>query len=268
MTEVASILFAAGKGTRMTGYCGNKTLLPLVAGKSPFEGTRPMIREVLDNLPAGPKGIVLHHCGEQVRKATEGPGISYIVQPETNGTGGALLAARPFLESAPVDRVIVTMGDVPLIRSVTYGKLLERLTSCDMALLAFEPADKARYGMLKLDGERVSEIVEWDCWRKYGAENRGKLRYCNAGVYAAGRKTLLEYAARLESRPHVVQKERDGKPASVREYFLTDLAEMMYADGLFVGMVPAPEEEVRGVDTPEALAVAQELFAKRFAGFR
>ena len=107
----------------MRGYAGNKTLLPLIPGKSLYEGSRPLIREVLDNLPAGPKGIVVNYRAEEVRRATEGLGISFIHQPVTNGTGGALLAARSFLESADADCVIITMGDVPLI-----GRLLT--TAC------------------------------------------------------------------------------------------------------------------------------------------
>jgi len=36
---------------------------------------------------------------------------------------------------------------------------------------------------------------------------------------------------------------------------------MMSEDGLPVGMTPAPEEEVTGVDTPESLQAVQKLYA-------
>ena len=113
MNGVASIIFAAGRGTRMAGYCANKTLLPLIPGESPFDGSRPLIREVLDNLPAGPRGIVVNYLQEEVRRATQAPGISYIPQPVINGTGGALLAAHSFLDSTHADRIIITMGTSP-----------------------------------------------------------------------------------------------------------------------------------------------------------
>ena len=80
----------------------------------------------------------------------------FIAQPETNGTGGALLAARSFIDSCCADSVIITMGDVPLIRSATYMKLLDRLTGCDLALLGFECRDRAQYGMIEMDGEKIS----------------------------------------------------------------------------------------------------------------
>ncbi len=265
MTGTAGIVFAAGKGSRMTGYGGNKTLLPLLAGDSLFEGSRPLIGEVLDNLPPGPKGIVVNHCADEVRKATEGPGISFILQPETNGTGGALLAARDFIRSIDTDRVIITMGDVPLILASTYRKLLEMLGAFDLALLAFKPEDRAQYGMLEMEGERVARIVEWKYWSKFPPEKQEKLTYCNAGVYAAGREVLLRYLERLALRPHEVRKERGGQMVTIREYFLTDLVEMMHADGLSTGMALASEEEVRGVDTPESLKEVQKAYALRSA---
>lgn len=268
MAGTTCIIFAAGKGTRMTGYGGNKTLLPLIAGESCFEGTRPLIREVLDNLPPGPRGIVVNHCAEDVRGAAGGPGISFILQPETNGTGGALLATGDFIRSVSTERVLITMGDVPLIRADTYERLLGMVGTCDLALLAFQPENRAQYGMLEMEGDRVVRIVEWKYWSRFTPERQEKLAWCNAGVYAAGREVLLRYMDKLALRAHEVQKERAGKLVTIREYFLTDMIEMMHTDGLIVGMAPASEEEVRGVDTPESLAAVQKIYALRSAGHR
>ena len=263
MSTVASIIFAAGRGTRMTGYDGNKTLLPLIAGKSPYEGSRPLLIEVLENLPQGPKGVVVNHCAQEVRNRVESPGIHFIPQPETNGTGGALLAARPFVDACGAESVIITMGDVPLIGSATYQKLLDRLETCDLALLGFECADRARYGMIEMEGRRITGIVEWKYWKDFPAERREQLRYCNAGVYAAKRQVLTGCMDRMLARPHEVQKQRDGEWITIKEYFLTDLAEMMSEDGLPLAMVLAPEEEVMGVDTPQSLETAQRLYAAK-----
>lgn len=265
MSETASIIFAAGRGTRMTGYGGNKTLLPLIPGKSLYEGARPLIMEVLDNLPSGPRAIVVNHLEEEVRRATGGRGIFYVRQPVTNGTGGALLAARPFIASTDADRVIITMGDVPFIRPATYTGLLELLAHYDLALLAFECADRARYGMLETDGERVMEIVEWKYWKDYSAERQSRLKYCNAGVYAARKPALLKYMDLMARRPHEVRKQVNGQWVTIEEYFLTDLAELMNRDGLLVGMTSAPARETMGVDSPESLRTAHELYANLLA---
>jgi bifunctional N-acetylglucosamine-1-phosphate-uridyltransferase/glucosamine-1-phosphate-acetyltransferase GlmU-like protein len=259
---VASVIFAAGKGSRMVGYSGNKTLLPLVPGRSTYEGEHPLLMEVLRNLPHGPKGIVVNHCAGDVMKATQEIGASYLDQPQTNGTGGALLAARSFLESVSEDYVVITMGDVPLIRPDSYRRLVGELEANVFAVLAFAPRDRAQYGMLEMDEGRVLRITEWKYWHAYSPERQAALRFCNAGVYAARRIVLLEYMSRLARGPHHVQKKRGDQWVTIEEFFLTDLIELMSNDRLDIGVIIAPEEEVMGVDTPEALERAQTLFRR------
>ena len=98
MTTV-SVIFAAGKGSRMKGFEGNKTLLPLVPGPSPFEGTHPILLQVLNSLPPGPKALVVNYMKKDVIAATRSLNLTYCEQPILNGTGGALMAAREFLEN-------------------------------------------------------------------------------------------------------------------------------------------------------------------------
>ncbi|MFP5213696.1 MAG: NTP transferase domain-containing protein [Acidobacteriota bacterium] len=261
--SVASVIFAAGKGSRMLGFDGNKTLLPLKPGPSIFEGKRPLLEEVLHNLPPGPRGIVVNHRAEDVRKATEATGARYLHQPSTNGTGGALLAARSFLESTTEDFVVITMGDVPLIRSQTYAQLIDGLDRWELMVLAFEPRDRAQYGMLETDGDRLLRIVEWKYWSEYPPERQAGLRFCNAGVYAARRTALLECMEKLAAHPHHVRKQRGGEWVVIEEYFLTDIVEFLGSGAAGVAM--APEEDVIGVDTPEALKRVQEIHARRIA---
>ncbi len=261
----ASIVLAAGKGSRMTGYRGNKTLLPLVPDGDPYRGGRPLLIEVLQNLPPGPKAIVVNHCAQAVREATAHLPVSYIDQPVTNGTGGAVLAALPFLQQTPCERVIITMGDVPLIRPGTYRRLSERLSDHAFAVLAFEPRDKAQYGLLELEREQVTGIVEWKYWRDFPPARRNRLRYCNAGVYAAHRPLLLEFLHILQDQPHRVEKQRDGKWVTIDEYFLTDLVVLLNDAGHRITMVPTSEEEVTGVDTPAALKRVQQRYQERIS---
>ena len=47
-TEIASIIMAAGRGSRMQGYAGNKTLLPLWPGRTVFEGHHPILLHLMD----------------------------------------------------------------------------------------------------------------------------------------------------------------------------------------------------------------------------
>ena len=259
--QTASLILAAGRGSRMTGFEGNKTLLPLVPTGSFFEGDQPILLHILNSLPPGPKAAVVSHKKEDVIRITRSFGLSYCEQPLLNGTGGALIAARGFLENLDCDRLIVTMGDVPLVRRTTYLKLIDRLQDHTLMILGFHPLDKKEYGVLETDEMNVKRIIEWKYWKDYSQERQRQLQICNSGIYAAGRTDLLHYLGILEKNPHTVRKERDGKMVEIEEFFITDLVEFMVADGLKAGCVVVEDEnEVMGVDDLPSLIKAQEIF--------
>jgi bifunctional UDP-N-acetylglucosamine pyrophosphorylase/glucosamine-1-phosphate N-acetyltransferase len=260
--RTASIILAAGRGSRMKEYSGNKTLLPLVSGRSPFEGSHPILLNILTNLPAGPQAVVVNYKKEDVMEATRGLDIIYCEQPELNGTGGGLIAAWEFLKKQACDQVIITMGDVPLVRKATYRALLNFLKDNSLVILGFRPESKKQYGLLEVQENRVTRILEWKYWQAYPEDKRQALKICNAGIYAAKTDDLLYYLSVLASRPHKVHKEIDGKQLEVEEFFLTDIVEYMSNDGLSVGYMTVENEgEVMGVDDLNALVKAQKLFS-------
>ena len=260
--KTASLILAAGRGTRMKGYTGNKTLLPLLPDKSFYEGRHPILFHILANLPPGPKAVVVNHKKDDVIKATSDLDLHYHEQPELNGTGGALLAALPFLETGDYDRLIVTMGDVPFVERNTYMEMVIRgLKDHELIVLGFRPKSRKQYGVLETDGNQVRKITEWKYWKKYSEERQQELRICNSGIYAARKEILLRYLPVLASRPHLVEKEVNGRLSNVKEYFITDLIEYMHDDGLTVGYILSEdEEEVMGIDDLAALTRAQEIF--------
>lgn len=260
-TKIASLILAAGRGSRIKEFDGNKTLLPLVPGRSALEGSRPILLQILNSLPCGPKAIVVNYKKEDVIEDTRDHGLTYCEQPELNGTGGALLAARPFLEKQDCNQFIITMGDVPFVRRSTYSTLVRNLKDKVLVLLGFCPKSKKQYGALETDGNQVRRIIEWNYWKTYSEKRQQGFRIFNSGIYAARKDDLLRYLMVLASMPHKVQKEIDGRMNEVEEYFITDLVDIMSSDGLPVGYVVAEdEEEVMGVDDLYALIKAQEVF--------
>lgn len=258
--QCASLIMAAGKGSRMQGFAGNKTLLPLVPEGAPFAGRRPILTHILDSLPPGPKALVVNHRKEDVIAATRSFGLTYCEQPVVNGTGGALLAAAEFLRETDQGRVIVTMGDVPFVRPATYLSLLDGLVDSPMMVLGFRPPDKRQYGVLEIEGREVRRITEWKYWRVYPRERQDRLEICNAGIYAARTADLLAYLPALAERPHLVLKERNGTMVEIEEFFITDLVELMRKDGLRIGYAIAGDGEVMGVDDLASLQEAQARF--------
>ena len=264
--HAAAVIFAAGYGSRVRGFSGNKVLLPLIPESGLFNGRHPMIVEIIGNLPAGPKTLVVHHRSQEVIGVTRDLGVSYCEQPVPNGTGGALIAAKGFLQGITHEHLIITMGDVPFVKRATYERLIAGLVNRDLVVLGFKPMDRAQYGLLEIEGAAVKRITEWRYWREYPLERQVRFEVFNAGIYAANRQSLLHYTGELEKRPHRVRKDRGGSMRTVEEYFITDLVELMANDGLTVGFtVTEEEQEVMGIDTVEDLVLAQRIFAKRTA---
>ncbi len=260
--QVASIIMAAGRGSRMKNYKGSKTLLPLEPTTSVFEGNRPLILHIMDRLPAGPKALIVNHCKNEVIDATQAIGAKYIEQPVLNGTGGAILAAVDFLGSLTVDQVIITMGDVPFVKRETYASMAAGLSSHDLMILGFSPADKKQYGVLEIENGKVQKITEWKYWRDYPAERQEQLTVCNSGIYSIRRSALAHYLPILASRPQIVQKEVNGKLTDIEEFFFTDLIEYMVEDGKSVSYhVVGDEQETMGIDDVDALQKAQAIFS-------
>lgn len=249
----------------MSGYDGNKTLLPLKPGNSIYSGELPILLHILGQLPTGPKALVVHHCKEDVINATRHLDVSYCEQTRLDGTGGALLASRPFLMDLETDRVVITMGDVPFVAASTYQSLLGRLDEFPFVVLGFEPSDLKQYGILQTSGRTVKRIIEWKYWQDYSETKMASLGgVCNSGIYAADLKTLVECLDRLERHPHMVIKERNGQPVQIKEYFITDLVELLIEDEISTGYVVAPDEnEVMGIDDPQALKKAQKLYSQK-----
>ncbi|QTA82626.1 NTP transferase domain-containing protein, MobA-like [Desulfonema limicola] len=262
-TNTASIIMAAGRGSRMKSYDGNKTLLPLIPGKSLFEGSYPVLLHILKALPAGPKALVVNYKSEDIKKATQGFDLTYWCQPKLNGTGGAILAVREFIENQSCNSLAVTMGDVPFIKAGTYDRLLDKLDKHHFVILGFVPEDKKRYGVLEIQGDQVKKITEWKYWKDFSEKDQKALTICNSGIYAVRRKCLLDYLPVLESRPQIVHKERNGEMVAVQEYFLTDIVEYMNKDNLSIGYVLTDNEmETMGIDDPASLEKAQQCYKK------
>jgi bifunctional UDP-N-acetylglucosamine pyrophosphorylase/glucosamine-1-phosphate N-acetyltransferase len=261
--DTASIIMAAGRGSRMKGYEGNKTLLPLIKGKTIFEGERPILRHIFEHLPQGPKALIVNHSKEAVMEATGDLNAAYCIQPVLNGTGGAILAAADFISRQPCENLIITMGDVPFVKKETYHRLVQGLASNDMVVLGFCPADKKKYGVLEIESGRVRKITEWKFWKDYPPERQSALTICNSGIYAVKKDTLDRYLPILADRPHTVNKEIKGKMTAIEEFFITDLIEYLVEDGRPVGyLVTEDEIETMGIDDRDALQKAQAIYLR------
>ena len=262
------IVLAAGKGTRM------KSALPKVLHRL---AGRPLLARVLDTgAELGPDGVtvVVGHGAAAVREAIEGavpppapgtaprpaprPAVDWVEQTEQLGTGHAVRAALPSVGDD--DLVLVTYGDVPLIRAGTLSRLLDAVTGTGdgdgdgggdaLALLTVRMADATGYGRIVREGGRIVRVVE----QKDAAPEELAITEANAGVIAARGAALKGWLARV------------GTDNAQGEYYLTDVVGLAAGDGAPIRTVhPEVPHEVDGVNSRAQLAALERLHQRDVA---
>ncbi len=110
-------------------------------------------------------------------------GVETVVQPEADGTGGAIRAALPLIEES--EAVLVLSGDVPLIGTDTIASLLEAHAASPAAatMLTIELDHPGAYGrVVRGAGGAVERVVEA---KAAGDADPAQLtiREVNAGTY-------------------------------------------------------------------------------------
>jgi bifunctional UDP-N-acetylglucosamine pyrophosphorylase/glucosamine-1-phosphate N-acetyltransferase len=170
-------------------------------------------------------------------------GTETIVQPEANGTGGAMIAALDAIKSS--DEVIVLSGDHPLLGADTIEALLETHRSEDAkaTVMTVELDDPGQYGRIVRDSDgNVERIVE----TKH-PENLSKeildTKEINTGTYCFHGPT---FAAVLE---------RITNDNEAGEYYLGDVLPIMRSDGHRIAAHKASDPNVNlGVNNRADLA--------------
>ena len=233
--SLAIIILAAGKGTRMKSDLA-KVLHPL--------GGKPLIAWALEAVaPLYPDRtvVIVGHQAEVVESAVNErfANIEFALQSEMRGTGDAVKRAVPQLEGFEGD-VIVTCGDVPLLKTETLRRLIQtrRENGGAASMLVAQIDEPGSYGRVLCDEEnRVLQIVE----AKDASPEILTVRNVNAGTYCFDAKSLWPQLARLTNN------NKSG------EYYLTDVVGFLANDNQRVDAVFIGEREMIGINTREQL---------------
>lgn len=239
MTELLSIILAAGEGTRM------KSSLPKVL--HPVGGL-PVVSHVLRTAKAAGSTIAVvvgpnHEAVEEaVQRFEAGAHISK--QVDRLGTGHAVQQARAAYEAAK-GHVLVLYADNPLITGETIGRIVEKLDDgADMVVVGFRPENPTGYGRLLTKDGRIFAIRE----HKDATEEERQIGLCNSGIMGFRGDALRSVIDRIDN------KNAKG------EYYLTDAVELAAGDARRVEFIEADANELVGVDNRVKLAEAEATF--------
>jgi bifunctional N-acetylglucosamine-1-phosphate-uridyltransferase/glucosamine-1-phosphate-acetyltransferase GlmU-like protein len=245
------IVLAAGKGKRM-GSVETPKVLRLLNG-------RPLLSYLLQSIESSGVEhrpvLVVGHLADKVKEVC-GNACEYVLQKELRGTGDAVRATRELLESA-ADHVMVLLGDHPFVKPATIRRVVDThlasratLTMATVTVPDFDGWRKpfADFGRVTRDAAgNVSGIVEV----KDATEAERGIKDVNPAFYCFKASWLW---------PSLEALTTDNVQG---EYYLTALIAKAISEGEVFKEVPVPPVEAVGVNTPEQLALAEELLAKK-----
>ncbi|MDA8431246.1 MAG: bifunctional UDP-N-acetylglucosamine diphosphorylase/glucosamine-1-phosphate N-acetyltransferase GlmU [Geobacteraceae bacterium] len=245
MENVAAVILAAGKGTRMKS--GLVKVLHPAAG-------RPMIAwpvAAARAAGAAPVVVVVGHQADAVRQVFHDfPDIRTALQEEQLGTGHAVACAREQLADFS-GTVLILCGDTPLLRAETLRELIatHRHEGAALTVLTAVVDNPYGYGRVIRDrAGRVTRIVE----QKDATPEEQALCEINSGIYC------ME-AGFLNANIGAISSDNAQK-----EFYLTDLVSIAAAKGLTcLGHRTAAAEEIMGVNDRAQLAEASRILRRR-----
>ena len=244
MKNIATVILAAGEGTRM------KSSLPKVlhniCGK-------PMLEYLIDNVNSigiNKVLVIVGHKAELVKKQIGG--IKCIIQNELLGTGDAVSKARnALLKDSKIDNVLILYGDTPLLSQEVIKKLVEKHVSSNAGatLLTAQLKNPTGYGrVIRSSGGKIVKIVE-----ELDASIYEKvIEEINVGVYCFSKRALFYGLEKV-------------KPNNKKEeYYLTDTIEVLTKANILVeSVITNDAEEFLGVNTRAELGKAELVMRKR-----
>ncbi len=245
MESLASVVLAAGKGTRMKS--GLIKVLHPVAGLPMIAWPVTAAREA----GSDPIVLVIGHQASAVQGIFRGAtDIRCAMQEEQLGTGHAVACALDTLAGFR-GTVLILCGDTPLLRAETLKNMLacHRDNSAAVTVLTAVMDDPYGYGRVVRDPSgRVVRIVE----QKDADPEEQEIREINSGIYCMDSDFLFNNIKGL------------GNNNAQQEYYLTDLLAIAVRKELTCLAVQATDaDEIMGVNDRIQLARADRILRSR-----
>ena len=234
-TELAIVVLAAGKGTRMKSKL-HKVLHTL--------GGRPMLHHLMDtaDLLNPSRNVIVVGAGKEQVENSVGDKAEVVVQEPQLGTGHAVQVTKDALAGFK-GRVLILYGDVPMVSQNTMEDMVSN--DADVVVLGFKPNDAKAYGRLKVSSDgNLDAIIEF----KDANEDERAIDLCNSGIMALNGESMFDLLDALSN------------DNAAGEYYLTDVVEIANSKGLKCAVTMTSEQEVTGINSRSELASAEKMY--------
>jgi len=250
--KIQTIVLAAGKGTRMQSDIPK----PLIEVNG-----KPMLSCVLSAIndsDTETKPVIVVGAWTDAVQSYLGDSYTYAVQPELNGTAGAVISALPYLDVGPTaSPVLILYADHPFITGSSIAKIADSMTKSTGVLSMYtvtvpDFADWRQpflsFGRVLRDTVgQVTEIVEY----KNASEEERAVHEVNPALYC------VQAAWLKNALPRITKNDLTG------EFYLTDLVSLAVADGYIVDTLPLPPHEALGLNSVADIENAKRAVSQR-----
>jgi len=241
MKDIKAVVLAAGFGTRM------KTEKPKVLHRV---GSETILGRIISSLKkTGIKDIVIvvGYKAEMIEKEFKNKAV-FVRQKELLGSGDALKCALAGIKNFKGD-LLVTCGDAPLMTPEIFENLRQQKEQANAAcvVLTCDVNDPFGYGRIVRDGSgKVTRIVE----EKDASGDEKRIKEINVGTYCFDAEKAVRNIGRIQQNN--IKK----------EFYLTDIIDILVKDRETVAAWKCREEEATGVNCRKDLAVVNKILNK------
>jgi bifunctional UDP-N-acetylglucosamine pyrophosphorylase / glucosamine-1-phosphate N-acetyltransferase len=244
VTAPTVVILAAGQGTRMRSR--TPKMLHDICGRPMIDWT------VAAALEAGAGKVVVVGSPDGALDGRLPDGVVLAVQPEANGTGGALLAAADEIDGDGA--VLVLNGDAPLVTASALRALVDAhdATGAAATVVTMTLEDPSGYGRVVRDADGgVVRVVET---KRPGDATEEELAIAevNSGVFAFRGEGLVDVLGRV------------GSDNAQGEVYLPVALEVLRADGAPVAAMAVDDHSLLlGVNDRVELARVRRIAQQR-----
>lgn len=245
MKRLATIILAAGKGTRMKSNL-TKVLHPIMG--------KPMlsypIEVSLEGLRAEKTVVVVGYQAERVQEVFSESRLIFVSQQPQLGSGHAVLSTEGVFHDY-AGTILILSADVPLVQTETLKELVafHRREAAALTVATTRLPDPRGYGrVVRRQGEYVDGIVE----EKDASPPERAIDEINTGIYCVEAPFLFPALKRV-------------KPDNTQaEYYLTDIVQIgREEEKKMLAFQVSDSDEFIGINTRVDLARSHEIVRKR-----
>lgn len=237
--SIKVIVLCAGKGTRMKSE--KAKVMHEIMGQPMSKYIYDIAKEISNQKPL----FVVGYKKEQIEEYFK-DNVDYIEQNVQMGTGHAIMITKDNINEE--DNVLILCGDTPLIKKETIKRLIDENSKKDAVILTSIVDNPYGYGRIIKDNKgNFDKIVE----EKDATNEQKNIQEINAGMYLVKGNLIKENIEKLTN------------DNSQKEYYLTDLFEILKKQNKDIATFLIDKQEILGVNSRVQLEEARGIIQDR-----